>query len=123
MMAAFMQMLKPHGIYFLDSKVGPKSVAYDEARKALEEVIKDAPYATKFERKREKVWFNRAKSGLVEEVVRRSRDPVEVDRGLLVWSLLTAGYEVYAVNPLAAARCRSGRTTADLPSQARRLAL
>ena len=34
MMAAFMQMLKPHGIYFLDSRVGPKSVAYDEARKA-----------------------------------------------------------------------------------------
>ncbi len=34
MMAAFMKLLKPHGIYFLDSKVGPKSVAYDEARKA-----------------------------------------------------------------------------------------
>jgi uncharacterized protein len=34
MMAAFMQLLKPHGIYFLDSKVGPKSVAYAEARKA-----------------------------------------------------------------------------------------
>jgi polysaccharide deacetylase 2 family uncharacterized protein YibQ len=34
MMAAFMQLLKPHGVYFLDSKVGPKSVAYDEARKA-----------------------------------------------------------------------------------------
>ncbi|HEX4048010.1 MAG TPA: divergent polysaccharide deacetylase family protein [Elusimicrobiota bacterium] len=34
MMAAFMKLLKPHGIYFLDSRVGPKSVAYDEARKA-----------------------------------------------------------------------------------------
>ena len=34
MMAAFMQLLKPHGIYFLDSRVGPKSVAYDEAKKA-----------------------------------------------------------------------------------------
>lgn len=34
MMAAFMKLLKPHGIYFLDSHVGPHSVAYDEARKA-----------------------------------------------------------------------------------------
>ena len=34
MMAEFMKLLKPHGVYFLDSKVGPKSVAYDEARKA-----------------------------------------------------------------------------------------
>jgi polysaccharide deacetylase 2 family uncharacterized protein YibQ len=34
MMAAFMQLLKPHGVYFLDSKVGPKSVAYEEAKKA-----------------------------------------------------------------------------------------
>ena len=34
MMAAFMKLLKPHGIYFLDSRVGPKSAAYDEARKA-----------------------------------------------------------------------------------------
>ena len=34
MMAAFMRMLKPRGVYFLDSRVGPKSVAYDEARKA-----------------------------------------------------------------------------------------
>ena len=34
MMAAFMKLLKPHGIYFLDSRVGPKSVAYDEAVKA-----------------------------------------------------------------------------------------
>lgn len=34
LMAAFMQELKPHGIYFLDSRVSPKSVAYDEAKKA-----------------------------------------------------------------------------------------
>jgi hypothetical protein len=34
MMAEFMKLLKPKGIYFLDSKVGPKSVAYDEAKKA-----------------------------------------------------------------------------------------
>ena len=41
-----------------------KQKDYAEARKALEEVIRDAPYATKFERKREKVWFNRAKSAM-----------------------------------------------------------
>ncbi len=35
-----------------------------EARKHLEEVIHDAPYATKFQRKREAVWFNRAKAML-----------------------------------------------------------
>ncbi len=35
---------------------------YAEARKVLEEVINDAPYATKFERKREAVWFSRAKA-------------------------------------------------------------
>lgn len=34
MMAAFMKLLKPRGVYFLDSHVSPKSVAYDEARKA-----------------------------------------------------------------------------------------
>jgi hypothetical protein len=37
---------------------------YAEARKSLEEVINDAPYATKFQRKREAVWFNRAKAAL-----------------------------------------------------------
>ena len=37
---------------------------YAEARKNLEEVINDAPYATKFQRKREAVWFNRAKAAL-----------------------------------------------------------
>ena len=41
-----------------------KQKDYAGARKALDEVIKDAPYATKFERKREKVWFNRAKSAM-----------------------------------------------------------
>ena len=41
-----------------------KQKDYAEARKALEEVIRDAPYATKFERKREKVWFNRAKAAM-----------------------------------------------------------
>ena len=34
MMAEFMKLLKPKGVYFLDSHVSPKSVAYDEARKA-----------------------------------------------------------------------------------------
>ena len=37
---------------------------YAEARKSLEEVINDAPYATKFQRKREAVWFSRAKTAL-----------------------------------------------------------
>ena len=37
---------------------------YAEARKVLEEVMNDAPFATKFERKREAVWFNRAKAAL-----------------------------------------------------------
>ena len=50
---------------------------------------------------------------------------VEVDRGLLVWSLLTAGYEVYAVNPLAAARYRDRHATSGAksdPGDARMLA-
>ena len=37
---------------------------YAEARKSLEEVIRDAPFATKFEQKREAVWFRRAKSAM-----------------------------------------------------------
>jgi tetratricopeptide (TPR) repeat protein len=41
-----------------------KRKEYAEARKVLEEVIRDAPFATKFERKREAVWFSRAKSQL-----------------------------------------------------------
>lgn len=34
LMQAFMGLLKPHGVYFLDSRVGPKTVAYKEAREA-----------------------------------------------------------------------------------------
>jgi hypothetical protein len=41
-----------------------KQKDYAEARTILEEVVHDAPYGTKFERKREKVWFDRAKSVL-----------------------------------------------------------
>jgi len=37
---------------------------YAEARKSLEEVINDAPYVTQFQRKREAVWFSRAKAAL-----------------------------------------------------------
>ena len=37
---------------------------YAEARKSLEEVINDAPYATAFQRKREAVWFSHAKASL-----------------------------------------------------------
>ena len=37
---------------------------FAEARKSLEEVIHDAPYVTKFQRKREAVWFKRAKTAL-----------------------------------------------------------
>ncbi len=41
-----------------------KKKQYAEARKCLEEVVHDMPYATKFQRKREAVWFNRAKAAL-----------------------------------------------------------
>lgn len=34
LMAEFMKLWKPKGLYFLDSKVSPKSVAYDEAKRA-----------------------------------------------------------------------------------------
>ncbi|MDE2039928.1 MAG: divergent polysaccharide deacetylase family protein [Elusimicrobia bacterium] len=34
MMRAFMKLLKPRGVFFLDSRVGPHSVAYAEARAA-----------------------------------------------------------------------------------------
>jgi hypothetical protein len=37
---------------------------YAEARKNLEDVVHDAPYVTKFQRKREAIWFSRAKSAL-----------------------------------------------------------
>lgn len=41
-----------------------KKQEYAEARKNLEDVVNDAPYVTKFQRKREKVWFDKAKSVL-----------------------------------------------------------
>jgi len=41
-----------------------KKKEYAEARRNLEEVINDAPYVTKFQRKREAVWFQRAKAVL-----------------------------------------------------------
>lgn len=34
LMEAFMKLLKPKGLYFLDSLVSPKSVAFEEARRA-----------------------------------------------------------------------------------------
>jgi hypothetical protein len=66
-LATWRQVLSMYGyprarVQFAELLIKQKD--YAEARKALEEVIKDAPYATKFERKREKVWFNRAKSAL-----------------------------------------------------------
>jgi hypothetical protein len=41
-----------------------KKQDYAGARASLEEVINDAPFATKFQRKREAVWFKRAKTAL-----------------------------------------------------------
>jgi transposase len=41
---------------------------------------------------------------------------IEVDRGLLVYSLLAAGYEVYAINPLAAVRYRDRHATSGAKS-------
>jgi tetratricopeptide (TPR) repeat protein len=41
-----------------------KRKEYAEARKHLEDVVNDEPYVTKFQRKREAVWFSRAKSAL-----------------------------------------------------------
>jgi transposase len=41
---------------------------------------------------------------------------IEIDRGLVVYSLLTAGYEVYAINPLAAARYRDRHATSGAKS-------
>lgn len=49
-------------VQFADLLIQKKE--YAEARKNLEEVLNDAPFATKFERKREAVWFSRAKSAL-----------------------------------------------------------
>jgi hypothetical protein len=41
---------------------------------------------------------------------------IEVDRGLVVTALLAAGYQVYAVNPLAAARYRDRHATSGAKS-------
>ena len=41
-----------------------KKKDYAEARKNLEEIMNDAPFSTKFERRREAIWFSRAKSML-----------------------------------------------------------
>jgi Transposase/Transposase IS116/IS110/IS902 family len=41
---------------------------------------------------------------------------IEIDRGLVVWSLLEAGYEVYAINPLASARYRDRHATSGAKS-------
>jgi hypothetical protein len=43
---------------------------------------------------------------------------IETDRGLLVQALLAAGYQVYAVNPLAVSRCRDRHTTSRAKSDA-----
>jgi hypothetical protein len=64
-LATWRQVLKLYGyprarVQFADLMIQRKE--YAEARKSLEEVIHDAPYATSFQRKREAVWFNRAKA-------------------------------------------------------------
>ncbi len=41
---------------------------------------------------------------------------IEIDRGLVVWSMLEAGYEIYAINPLAAARYRDRHSTSGAKS-------
>ncbi len=66
-LATWRQVLSMYGyprarVQFAELLIKQKD--YAEARKVLEEVIHDAPYATKFERKREKVWFDRAKSAM-----------------------------------------------------------
>ena len=56
---------------------------------------------------------------LVAEHVQKPEEVVvgiETDRGLLVGALVAAGYEVYAVNPLAAARYRERHTTSHAKS-------
>jgi hypothetical protein len=64
-LATWRQVLSLYGyprarVQFADLLIQRKE--YAEARKSLEEVIQDAPFATKFQRKREAVWFNRAKA-------------------------------------------------------------
>jgi hypothetical protein len=66
-LATWRQVLSMYGyprarVQFAELQIKQKD--YAEARKVLEEVIHDAPYATKFERKREKVWFKRAEAAL-----------------------------------------------------------
>ncbi|MDE2512417.1 MAG: divergent polysaccharide deacetylase family protein, partial [Elusimicrobia bacterium] len=56
MMAEFMKLLKPKGIYFLDSHVSSKSVAFDEARKAgirtaVNGIFLDGPHEAKSRKK------------------------------------------------------------------------
>jgi hypothetical protein len=41
---------------------------------------------------------------------------IEIDRGLGVWSLLEAGYEVFAINPMASARYRDRHATSGAKS-------
>src|SRR5580692_2709441 len=41
---------------------------------------------------------------------------IEIDRGLVVWSLLEAGYEVYAINPMASARYRDRHSASGAKS-------
>jgi hypothetical protein len=64
-LVTWQQVLKMYGyprarVQYADLLIQRKD--YAEARKSLEEVIHDAPYATAFQRKREAVWFKRAKA-------------------------------------------------------------
>jgi hypothetical protein len=66
-LATWRQVLSMYGyprarVQFADLLIKRKE--YAEARKVLDEVIRDAPFATKFERKREKIWFSRARAAL-----------------------------------------------------------
>lgn len=56
LMAEFMKVMKAKGIYFLDSRVSPKSIAYDEAKKAgvptaANGIFLDGPHEAKARRK------------------------------------------------------------------------
>ncbi len=56
MMAAFMPLLKGHVDFFLDSRVGPHTVAYQEARKAglpaaVNDIFLDGPHEARSRRK------------------------------------------------------------------------
>jgi hypothetical protein len=66
-LATWRQVLSMYGyprarVQYADLLIQKKQ--YAEARKSLEEVINDAPYVTKFQRKREAIWFRRAKEAL-----------------------------------------------------------